>query len=72
MSEKKEALKLQCANEDARRRRLLEDAKRPMAVNLAEGIALSEFVSTYTGSAETPEEQREAFRAAQDEAASGD
>lgn len=39
------------ANEDARRRRLLEDAQRPMSVNLAEGIALSEFLSTFTGSA---------------------
>jgi hypothetical protein len=39
------------ANEDARRRRLLEDAQRPMAVNLAEGIALSEFLSTFTGNA---------------------
>jgi hypothetical protein len=28
-----------------------EDASRPMAVNLAEGLALSEFLSTFTGSA---------------------
>jgi hypothetical protein len=39
------------ANEEARRRRLREDARRPMAVNLAEGLALSEFLSTFTGSA---------------------
>ncbi|MGE5281128.1 MAG: hypothetical protein ACM3N0_02195 [Chloroflexota bacterium] len=28
-------------NEEARRRQLLEDAKRPLAANLAEGLALS-------------------------------
>ena len=39
------------ANEESRRRQLLEDARRPMAVNLAEGLALSEFLSTFTGSA---------------------
>jgi hypothetical protein len=39
------------ANEQSRRRQLLEDARRPMAVNLAEGLALSEFLSTFTGSA---------------------
>lgn len=39
------------ANEDSRRRQLLEDARRPLAVNLAEGLALSEFLSTFTGSA---------------------
>jgi hypothetical protein len=38
-------------NEEARRRRLREDARRPMAVNLAEGLALSEFLSTFTGAA---------------------
>jgi hypothetical protein len=43
-----------------------------MAVNLAEGLALSEFLSTYSGNAKTPEEQLEAFRAAQRDAASGD
>jgi hypothetical protein len=60
------------ANDEARLRRLQEDAQRPMAVNLAEGLALSEFLSTYTGDAKTPEEQLEAFRAAQRDAASGD
>jgi hypothetical protein len=35
----------------ARRRQLREDAERPLAVNLAEGLALSEFLSTFTGSA---------------------
>jgi hypothetical protein len=39
------------ANEEARRRQAREDAKRPLAVNLAEGIALSEFLSTFTGAA---------------------
>lgn len=38
-------------NEEVRRRRLREDGKRPLAVNLAEGLALSEFLSTFTGSA---------------------
>lgn len=38
-------------NEGARRRQVLEDAKRPLAVNLAEGLALSEFLSTFTGAA---------------------
>jgi hypothetical protein len=39
------------ANEEARRRQLRDDASRPLAVNLAEGLALSEFLSTFTGSA---------------------
>jgi hypothetical protein len=39
------------ANEESRRRQLREDARRPLAVNLAEGLALSEFLSTFTGSA---------------------
>jgi hypothetical protein len=38
-------------NEEARRRRLREDGRRPLAVNLSEGLALSEFLSTFTGSA---------------------
>ena len=38
-------------DEEVRRRRLLEDARRPMSVNLAETIALSEFVSRFAGSA---------------------
>jgi hypothetical protein len=37
--------------EEARRRQLREDGRRPLAVNLAEGLALSEFLSTFTGSA---------------------
>jgi hypothetical protein len=40
-------------NEEARRRRLREDGRRPLAVNLAEGLALSEFLSAFTGSART-------------------
>jgi hypothetical protein len=39
------------ANEESRRRRLREDGRRPLAVNLAEGLALSDFLSTFTGSA---------------------
>jgi hypothetical protein len=39
------------ANELARRRQLREDARRPLAENLIEGLALSEFLSTFTGSA---------------------
>lgn len=38
-------------NEEARHRQVQEDAKRPLAVNLAEGLALSEFLSTFTGRA---------------------
>lgn len=38
-------------NEVVRRRRLREDGRRPLAVNLAEGLALTEFLSTFTGSA---------------------
>jgi hypothetical protein len=38
-------------NELVRRRRLREQARRPLAVNLAEGLALSEFLATFRGSA---------------------
>jgi hypothetical protein len=38
-------------DEQIRRRRLREDAQRPLSVNLAETIALSEFFSTFAGSA---------------------
>ena len=38
-------------SEESRRRQLREDGRRPLAVNLAEGLALSEFLSTFTGSA---------------------
>jgi hypothetical protein len=38
-------------NEEARRRQLREDGQRSLAENLAEGLALSEFLSTFTGSA---------------------
>ena len=38
-------------NESSRRRQLREDAARPLAENLAEGLALSEFLSTFTGAA---------------------
>jgi hypothetical protein len=39
------------ANEEARRRQLREDGRRPLSVNLAEGLALSEFLATFTGNA---------------------
>jgi hypothetical protein len=38
-------------NEESRRRQLREDGRRPLAANLAEGLALSEFLSRFTGSA---------------------
>jgi hypothetical protein len=38
-------------NEGSRRRQLREDAGRSLAENLAEGLALSEFLSTFTGAA---------------------
>lgn len=38
-------------NDEARRRRLREDGRRSLAVNLSEGLALSEFLSTFAGSA---------------------
>jgi hypothetical protein len=38
-------------DERSRRRQIREDARRPLAVNLAEGLALSEFLSSFTGSA---------------------
>ena len=38
-------------NDEARLRRLREDGRRPLGVNLSEGLALSEFLSGFTGSA---------------------
>jgi hypothetical protein len=38
-------------DDEARRRQLREDGRRSPAVNLGEGLALSEFLSTFTGSA---------------------
>jgi hypothetical protein len=38
-------------DEVVRQRRLREDGQRPLAVNLAETIALSEFFSGFAGSA---------------------
>ena len=38
-------------NDESRRRQLREDADRSLAENLAEGLALSEFLSTFTGAA---------------------
>jgi len=48
------------ANEEARLRQLREDGSRPLAVNLAEGLALSEFLSTL------PEDERPADHEALD------
>jgi hypothetical protein len=39
------------ANEAERVRRIQEDARRPISVNLAEGIALSHKLMRFTGSA---------------------
>lgn len=39
------------ANEAVRVRRIREDARRPISVNLAEGIALSHKLMHFTGSA---------------------
>ncbi len=38
-------------NDKSRRRQLREDARRSLAENLAEGLALSEYLSTFTGAA---------------------
>lgn len=38
-------------NEAVRARRVRDDGKRAMAVNLAEGLALSEFMSKFKGAA---------------------
>jgi hypothetical protein len=37
--------------EESRRRQLREDGRRSLAENLIEGLALSEFLSTFTGAA---------------------
>ncbi|MGH2955622.1 MAG: hypothetical protein ACRDL6_01315 [Solirubrobacterales bacterium] len=36
-------------NERAAKQRIRDDAKRPLGVNLAEGLALSEFLLSFTG-----------------------
>ena len=41
-------------NDASRRRQLREDAGRTLAENLAEGLALSESLSTFTGAARPP------------------
>jgi hypothetical protein len=38
-------------NEDSRCRQLCEDGRRSLAENLAEGLALSEYLSAFTGAA---------------------
>lgn len=41
-------------NELERRRRLREDAQRPLAVNLADAMRLSEFLCSFAGVLRTP------------------
>jgi len=53
-SKKKKPGGLWRANEEARRRQIREDARRPLGVNLSEGLTLSEFLSTFTGAARRP------------------
>jgi len=36
-------------NEIVRRRRLRDDATRPLGANLSDGLALTEFLSSFTG-----------------------
>ena len=48
---RRDAAKARDDNEQSRRRQLREDAGRSLAENLAEGLALSEFLSTFTGAA---------------------
>jgi len=38
-------------NDESRRRQLREDGRRSLAENLAEGLALSEYLSIFTGAA---------------------
>lgn|GEM_PF-1184496 len=38
-------------NEAVRKRRIREDGRRSLAVNLAEGLALSDFLSRFKGAA---------------------
>ena len=38
-------------NEEVRRKRLREDGRRPLSVNLSEGLALSEFLAAFSGRA---------------------
>ena len=38
-------------DEEARKRQIRADSRRPLGVNLAEGLVLSEFLATFTGSA---------------------
>jgi hypothetical protein len=68
MSEKAESKRRQVgpeyANEEERQGELGEDGRRPLAANLAEGLALGEFISTFPGAKHlTEREQLRAFRA---------
>jgi hypothetical protein len=71
---KKQQQDLWAANETARQQQLREDGRRPLAVNLAEGLALSEFISALPGggSGLSDMEAREAFRAARKDSVPGD
>lgn len=51
---RRDAAKVWDDNEQSRRRQLREDGGRSLAENLAEGLALSEFLSTFTGAALSP------------------
>jgi hypothetical protein len=55
------------AGEEVRQEQLREDGRRSLAVNLAEGLELSEFLSTLPGGGKnlSDTEAREAFRNAQ-------
>jgi hypothetical protein len=48
---RRDADKVWADGEESHRRQLREDADRSLAENLAEGLALSEFLSTFTGTA---------------------
>ena len=62
------------ANEEERQEQLRKDGRRSLAVNLAEGLGLSEFLSTLPGGGKdlSDKEAREAFRDAQKDNVSGD
>jgi len=62
------------ADEKSRRQRLREDGRRPLAVNLAEGLEMSEFLSNLPGGGRdlSDLEAREMFCGAQEDSVSED
>jgi hypothetical protein len=54
---REDAAKAWSDNEASRRRQLREDGRRSLAENLAERLALSEFLSTFTGAARRQQER---------------